>query len=285
MQGYYDVTLFDCPPFRMFDNDDDPRSVDILVNKKFEPHSTRLWCALVSEATCILDIGAHTGIYSLVAASLRSDIEIHAFEPNPYSAARLRVHKHLNGFSNIRDYHLALSDQKGVIPVTWTKRKDGWLSSNSGIFVRPNKVIETDCALVSDLDSLEITYGGTPLVKIDVENSETYVFRGMQKLLAARPVIFLETFRQESCDEIGKMLIDYRSFRIHEAGSISELERLEPAHPKSDDFNQLLVPNERYPGIKRHVSSGTSSKATGSESSTTRFNPDSPELSGSCSTK
>src|SRR5262245_20569340 len=100
-RGFYTVDLFDCPPFQMFSNGDDPRAIEILEYKSFEPHSMRLWCRLVRDATAILDIGAHTGVYSLAAASLRKDIQIHAFEPNPYAAARLRVHKHLNGFANL----------------------------------------------------------------------------------------------------------------------------------------------------------------------------------------
>ena len=90
--GYYPVDIFDCPPFVMFTNNDCPRALDILYGGKFEMGSMALWCARVRSATAILDIGAHVGVYALAAAALRRDVEIHAFEPNPYAFARLRLH-------------------------------------------------------------------------------------------------------------------------------------------------------------------------------------------------
>lgn len=103
-RGFYDVILFDCPSFIMFHLDDCPRARDILTHGKFEPMSMKLWCRLVKDATGILDIGAQVGVYSLAAAALRSDITIHAFEPNPDAYARLELHRRANGFGNIKTY-------------------------------------------------------------------------------------------------------------------------------------------------------------------------------------
>src|SRR5207247_334891 len=110
----YTVDLFDCPPFRMFTANDCHRAVNILEQKKFEPMSMALWCRLVPKATWIVDIGAQVGVYSLAAAALRKDIPIHAFEPNPYAYARLRVHKSLNGFDNIVEHREAVAYRYGV---------------------------------------------------------------------------------------------------------------------------------------------------------------------------
>src|SRR4051812_21792583 len=78
--GFYEVDIFECPPFVMFTGNDCPRGWDILYERSFEPQSMRIWCRLARTATGILDIGAHVGVYSLAAASLRKDIKIHAFE-------------------------------------------------------------------------------------------------------------------------------------------------------------------------------------------------------------
>src|SRR5687767_9879995 len=89
--GYYTADIFECPPFVMFTSNDCPRAWNILYERTFEPQSMKLWCRLAREATGILDIGAHVGVYSLAAAALRKDIDVHAFEPNPYAFARLRL--------------------------------------------------------------------------------------------------------------------------------------------------------------------------------------------------
>src|SRR4051812_34182023 len=91
--GYFQVDIFDCPPFAMFTNNDCPRAFNILYQRKFEPGSMALWCRYARSASSILDVGAHVGVYALAAAALRPDLQIHAFEPNPFAAARLRLNK------------------------------------------------------------------------------------------------------------------------------------------------------------------------------------------------
>src|SRR4051812_10904245 len=87
--GYVTVDIFDCPPFLMFTNNDCPRCDDILFHRRFEPASMKIWCALARTATAIIDVGAQVGVYTMAAAALRSDIPVHAFEPNPYAFTRL----------------------------------------------------------------------------------------------------------------------------------------------------------------------------------------------------
>ncbi|MHB1204793.1 MAG: hypothetical protein ACYCZX_04435, partial [Rhodospirillaceae bacterium] len=86
--GYFKVDHLDCPPFDLFANGDTMGPDDV---RTYEPFSLKLWCHYARGASSILDIGSHVGIYTMAAAALRKDIPIHAFEPNPYNAARLRV--------------------------------------------------------------------------------------------------------------------------------------------------------------------------------------------------
>ena len=123
--GYYTVDLFDCPPFEMFSNGDDPCAIYVLHFKKFEPHSMRVWCQLARTATRILDIGANVGVYALAAASLRSDIPIFAFEPNPHGYARVRVNKMKNGFKNICEVNAAIGHEDAMVDFAWLARPNG----------------------------------------------------------------------------------------------------------------------------------------------------------------
>jgi FkbM family methyltransferase len=243
-RGFHTVDIFDCPPFQLFTNGDDPASAEILQNRSFEPHSMRLWCRLARNATSILDIGAHVGVYSLSAASLRQDLQIHAFEPNPFVAARLRVNKYLNGFENIVEHNVALSHERTTSTLSWIRRPDGWLNSGSAL-VGAGDSLESAAVQVETADSFHIAAGARALVKIDVEGSELGVFAGMQDFLRARPTIILETFLQAACDRITPMLPDYRFFLIEESGGLVESDRLVACDTKCLDKNQLLVPRER----------------------------------------
>lgn len=242
-RGFYTVDIFDCDPFQMFTNGDDPIAVYIREAKQFEPCSMKLWCELARRASSILDIGAHVGIYSLVAASIRKDIEIHAFEPNPFNAARLRVNKHLNGFTHIVEHNFALADANGITELSWAVKPNGWLSSG-GSLAKNNVFEERAPVYVKRLDDLGINPGPKPIIKIDVEGAEPNVFRGMPNLLKSRPTIILETFGQSHCDAINPLLTNYKTFHIDESGHLTERPKLLPADPHSKSKNQILLPAE-----------------------------------------
>lgn len=243
-RGFHTVDHFDCPPFQMFTNADDPVSVAILDYRSFEPHSMRLWCALAKTSSSILDIGSHVGVYSLAAASIRKDIQIHAFEPNPFTAARLRVNKHLNEFSHIVEHNVALAEGKGIAEISWITKPNGWLSSGSGLGGEHDTGWEKAPVYVRTLDSLGVDPGTKPLVKIDVEGTEHNVFKGMSAFLASRPAIILESFGQGNCDFIASLLPNYRFFLIDERGALQEQKRLLAARLDEQNKNKLLLPEE-----------------------------------------
>lgn len=240
--GFYTVDLFDCPQFRMFTAGDCPRAQNIMIERSFEPTSMGIWCHLAREATSILDIGAHVGVYALAAAILRPDSAIHAFEPNPNAWSRLRIHMLANVLMNIREYHVALSDKHELVPFSWPHKPGQTVSSGGRIGRIPESaehiVVETD-----RLDAYGIDYGSRPLIKIDVEGGEVNVFRGMGRVLEAKPDIILESFSQANCDAIWEMLPQgYQAYRINEREmTLQPLPRLTAADVKGRDFNQFLT--------------------------------------------
>lgn len=240
--GIYDVGIFDCPPFRMFTAGDCPRAENILSDGSFEPESMRLWCRLARDATSILDIGAHVGVYSLAAAALRKDIPIHAFEPNPYAYARLRVHKRLNGFENIVEHTVALSNNTIISPFSWCVKPTQQISSG-GSLGGGTDGMDTVPVWTRTLDSFEFDYGARPLVKIDVEGHEKRVLRCSSNMLAAKPDIILEGFDQAKCDAIMDMLpLGAKFYKIVERGWMDRTDRLIAASQSAPyDFNQFVT--------------------------------------------
>ncbi len=246
--GYYEADIFECPPFLMFTSNDCPRGWDILFLRRFEPTSMKIWCLLAKSASGILDIGAHVGVYSLAAASLRQDIKIHAFEPNPYAFSRLRIHKMVNGFSNIAEHRVAVSNKNGVTNLSWTKKPTLQISSGGALVQRDNSsgrehaVAET---VVLDGSGLAGMLGERPLVKVDVEGTEVNAFLGMQEVLSIKPDIILETFSQKSCDAINEMIspLGYKVFKIIEKGGrLEEQTKLVPCQINAaGNFNQFLT--------------------------------------------
>ncbi|MGE3476149.1 MAG: FkbM family methyltransferase [Rhodospirillaceae bacterium] len=246
--GFFELDMFECPPFVMFSSGDVPVLTYIFDEGTFEPCSMRLWCRLAKSATGFLDIGANVGIYSLAAAKLRPDLLVHAFEPNPYAYARLRVHKHVNNLPNLVEHCVGVHLKSGLAVFTWLVKPHGNVSSGACPFLEPGEGRESAAVRLERIDGsgLAATLGVRPLVKVDVEGAEALVFDAMKEVLALRPDIIVETFDQNACDAINAHLLPlgYDVYSIHEKdGFLRRKERLTPCDvfDPHHDFNQFLT--------------------------------------------
>jgi FkbM family methyltransferase len=246
--GYVEVDFPDCPRVLMFTNNDAP-GVSNAMRGAFEPQSMKVWARLCRGATGILDIGANVGIYSLCAARLRPDLKVHAFEPNPYAYARLRIHKVINGLDNMVEHQAAIGPEDGMAGFGWVVKPGGNISSGGG-FGHYHKGTRKERLLVQvinlDRSGIAQTLGARPLVKIDVEGSERIVIDAMKETIALRPDMILETFNQETCDAFNAQFLPlgYRVYRVREkAGALDAADGLVAADLNDPlaDFNHLLT--------------------------------------------
>ena len=82
-------------------NNDDGVVVRYLWRDKFEPFSLELWYKLTrKENSIFFDIGAHTGIYSIVGNLNKKQNQIISIEPYYINYARLVSNLHLNKISS-----------------------------------------------------------------------------------------------------------------------------------------------------------------------------------------
>jgi len=142
---------------------------------------------MVRPGAVLFDVGANFGYYALMlAAALRRECEVHAFEPTDATFERLRQHIALNRMEGtVHAHRLALSDAPGTASM---HGRDG----NSGAaFVEPG----VGAVQVSTLDAFVAERGLRRLdfMKIDVEGFEERVLRGGERVLRElRPSILLE---------------------------------------------------------------------------------------------
>src|SRR5579862_6086578 len=71
------------------------------------------WTALSKGARVVFDVGANAGIYSLAAIAVQPDVVVHAFEPTPEIAARLRATAELNHLENLHVHEAAVLGETG----------------------------------------------------------------------------------------------------------------------------------------------------------------------------
>ncbi len=253
--GFVDIAFLGAPRFIMLHASDCGVSVQVLTKREFEPASLAVWCHLCRTATGVLDIGAYTGIYALAAAVRRPDLTIHAFEPNPFSMARLRTNRFSNRLSNIQEHACGVGMENTRAALVWNKKHLPYINS-AATFAELNsadaKQFESSTADIRRIDEPDFCAGLGPnaLIKIDVEGAEAVVMQGLTRLLPQRPDFILETFSAPACEAINALLspYGYRVYFIDEKQRrLHRREKLTPCDPGGDGMNLFLTARDILP--------------------------------------
>jgi len=185
----------------------------------FEGESLRLWkeCILSLKPRLILDIGAYSGIYSLLAALYSDKSIIHAFEPNKLTFKILERNIGLNAFTNIIPCNYGISTSSGEQTFyNWGN------AANSGMSLVNHKYINKNLGKTrfQVRDFLEVYEGFNQkieLIKMDIERAELPLIKHIKDILNKdRPIVFCEILDQEAYAEFGEFFneIDYKYLKI-----------------------------------------------------------------------
>lgn len=206
-----------------------------------EKISINLWISLSKRADIVLDVGANTGVYSLVTKCLNPKSKVYAFEPIKRIYNKLCENNTLNNY-DIICLEQAASNETGTMVIddfpsehlyTITLAKN-LNNSNTEVIPTAIKTIRLDDFIKSE------NLGKIDLIKIDVETYEAEVLQGMGKYLELfKPTILLEVHS----DKIGKNIEDlvvncnYLYFNIDDKkGLLRRTDQIK----KSDYYNYLL---------------------------------------------
>ena len=80
----------------------------------YEPESLPLFFRFAERSRVVLDIGAHIGVYALIAGHANAEAKVFAFEPLEATSARLRENVELNRLNNVSCFETAISDVDGI---------------------------------------------------------------------------------------------------------------------------------------------------------------------------
>ena len=206
----------------------------------WEKTSMAIWIALCKKSMVIFDIGANTGIYSLVAKATHPAAEVYAFEPVKRVYSKLVDNSLLNGY-DIACHELAVSNADGQALI-YDTTDDHTLSVtlNKNLHRPETTVIPTvvtTIRLSSLIDKDEMKK--IDLIKIDVETHEPEVLEGLEPYLSRdKPSILVEVLNDDIGKQIEKIVHgnNYLYFNIDEQGGIRRTESI----LKSDHYNYLL---------------------------------------------
>ena len=158
----------------------------------YEPETFRFFRERLKSGNVVIDIGAHIGLFSVVAARLVGlPGRVFAFEPTPHTRAVLERTVHLNGLADrveVRGEAVARSSGTAIFFDT------GDPGSNANSLVastdRHRNELRVETTRLDDFVSARSI--DVDLLKVDAEGNELDVLRGGEKLLREqRPAIAL----------------------------------------------------------------------------------------------
>ena len=180
-----------------------------------EPETTPHFFRLASQARVTIDVGAHVGYFSLLAAYANPTGTVHAFEPLPQVHARLEQNVSLNGLTNVMCHRLALGreSQRGEffhVPESIPSSSSLSRSFMESIVDRERLVVsEVEVTTLDDFVAANDVHG-IDLVKIDTEATEDQVIEGMTQTVARdRPAIVCEVLPEGPAESIEDILRPY----------------------------------------------------------------------------
>jgi FkbM family methyltransferase len=171
----------------------------------FEVEKVAAFAGEISPASVVYDLGANTGIYTLLASRRAPQGHVYSFEPFPRNVEFLARHLALNRITNCTVIEAAVG------------AASGWASFAAGAKPEMGSVDpggDLRVKMVS-LDELRQTASlpRPDLIKMDIEGGELEALRGASKLLREdRPVLYVATHSPQLERECREILtgMDYR---------------------------------------------------------------------------
>jgi FkbM family methyltransferase len=219
----------------------------------YEAELTTMVIDHIRPGDTFLDVGAHFGYFSLLAATIVGrDGQVHAFEPTPSTYRTLLAN--VAGHSNVTAVNQALYS----VPTTLEFNDYGIQYSAYNSFFQP-RLRESERRRVSatvhkveatTVDDYLATRGISPrFIKIDAENAELDVLRGAEKTLAAgRAVVTIEVGDDASAGtgRRSRDVIDHLTARGYEPRELRDGQLVRHEVRDSYEYDNLLFVPKGY---------------------------------------
>jgi len=234
--------------------------------RSFESPMPEIFHACVRDSKgAVIDIGANTGFYTLLAAVARPGAVLWAFEPDPQVRPILAENLRLNGLTDRTSlFTEALSSHSGVAPLYLPTREHGWVETSSSLessFKSCHAEVLPVAVNTLDARVAESMPGRIGIIKIDVEGHEAAVLAGAAATVQShQPRIFVEMLPGADFGALHEFLDrhSYVAIALHPAGL---------GHPTQtitfveNAWNHLLLPTAEAGAVLASLNAVAGSEA------------------------
>jgi FkbM family methyltransferase len=193
-RGSHSIEICGAKAFEMYSDNDDPVCLSLAWTGGYMDTTSRLWHTLCVPARVILDIGAHTGFYGLLAArSANPECKIFCFEALGDCYERLRMNITANGLTNVTAVRAEVGRECGQVNLI-AFAQEGSLSSRPTVIGDRQRVAHTERVEMLNIDDFLPGHGGqVDLVRIGVAGADLMALSGMTAVVSRdRPDILIE---------------------------------------------------------------------------------------------
>lgn len=204
-RGQVHVQVPGCDPITMYSDNDDNVALTYFYfgEGAYESLSVILFGLLARQARDVLDVGAHSGLFSLVAAAANPVTQVHYFELMPLVAERAEVNFAISGFDRrVHINNIGVSNVVGTMTAYYNEDQPLWTGAsleNVHYAKRLGGMVQRELG-VTTLDTYWMEQGRPQfrLMKIDVENHELAVFEGGTEMLeTCKPFLICEVLSKK----------------------------------------------------------------------------------------
>lgn len=177
----------------------------LVTGAEFEPVLTLVVSRILRPGDVFVDLGAHEGYFSLLAATSCPAATIHSIEPLPASQALIRSNIASSGLANVQVHALAIADDDGQRKIV--AREHTGSSHLTDVDPRATGALPVQ-AVSLDTFIKSIGWPNVRFMKIDCEGAELMAFRGAAGVLRDHLVEFYcvdfhrHFIGEEGCREI-----------------------------------------------------------------------------------
>ncbi len=199
------------------------------LGRRREGFSLQLWQKLCADAQVIFDLGANTGLYSLVAKTVNPASRVFGFEPLKRIFDKYKANCELNGY-DVRCEWMAVSDHEGEAVIYDVPLANNFSATLNKTFSDTRHAVHGDNRFEVKVKTAALAqYIGqhnlkrVDLMKVDVEMHEPEALRGMGSCLQQfRPTLLIEVMTTEIGRRVEEVVRDcnYLYFNINENGQV-----------------------------------------------------------------
>ena len=220
------------------------------LGSSMEDETVWLWEDFCRKSNVILDIGANTGVYALMAKAENPNAKVIAFEPSIKIFPRLVKNVELNGYDIVCEKKAISNSNETQVFYDLDALEfptSGSLSSKKLKELTEGRTDISEYEVICKTMDTYIEENGLKsidLIKIDVELHEPAVFEGFKRIQEIRPTIVVEVLNQDVADQI-TAATDLTGYGIYKLVAPYKVEKLNAIIADLKYRNILLLPTEK----------------------------------------